>query len=322
MKTASLLLAVVLLACHVSTLNAVGDVAGENDSFPGWLGASFTVNSKKAPASKGTIDMSKVVQLSAWKPRAYLYKGFLSEEECDHIIQKARPRLIRSAVANNDNGKSELSEIRTSSGMFINKGEDTVIKTIEERISEWTFLPIPNQEHLQVLKYTRGQKYEPHVDYFHDPLNTQRGGHRYATVLMYLNTVQKGGETVFPNAPDPTPKDDTWSDCAKGYLAVKPQKGDALLFFSMFPDGSPDDSSLHYACPVIEGVKWSAPMWIHVADFNSVYKSNADTAVATVDDGSGCSDTVALCKTWAAKGECKKNARYMLQACQKSCNSC
>jgi len=120
-----------------------------------------------------------------------------------------------------------------------------VIKGIEDRIAEWTFLPLPNQEHLQVktvlyciglksvpaalvlfrpflahrsglkrpsehaerltqvhqqhstvnlpfllpfffffwgqvLKYTRGQKYEPHVDYFHDPVNTQRGGHRDA----------------------------------------------------------------------------------------------------------------------------------------------
>jgi len=32
----------------------------------------------------------------------------------------------------------------------------------------------------------------------------------------------------------------------------------------MFPDGTPDENSLHYACPVIEGVKWSAPKWIHV----------------------------------------------------------
>jgi len=26
---------------------------------------------------------------------------------------------------------------------------------------------------------------------------------------------------VFPNARDPTPKDGSWSDCAKGYLAGK-----------------------------------------------------------------------------------------------------
>ena len=71
----------------------------------------------------------------------------------------------------------------------------------------------------QILRYTRGQKYEAHHDYFNDPVNKQQGGHRYATVLMYLNDVQKGGETAFPEVKDPTPKDDTWSDCAKGVLA-------------------------------------------------------------------------------------------------------
>lgn len=34
--------------------------------------------------------------------------------------------------------------------MFIGKGEDKVVQGIEDRISEWTFLPLVNQEHLQV----------------------------------------------------------------------------------------------------------------------------------------------------------------------------
>ncbi|CAD5188681.1 unnamed protein product, partial [Musa acuminata subsp. malaccensis] len=57
-----------------------------------------------------------------------------------------------------------------------------------------------NGESIQILRYRDGQKYEPHFDYFHDPKNQALGGHRYATVLMYLSNVNKGGETVFPNA--------------------------------------------------------------------------------------------------------------------------
>jgi len=51
---------------------------------------------------------------------------------------------------------------------------------------------------MQILHYENGQKYEPHFDYFHDQANLELGGHRIATVLMYLSNVEKGGETVFP----------------------------------------------------------------------------------------------------------------------------
>lgn len=51
-----------------------------------------------------------------------------------------------------------------------------------------------------MLRYEHGQKYDPHYDYFTDKVNIARGGHRIATVLMYLSDVVKGGETVFPKA--------------------------------------------------------------------------------------------------------------------------
>jgi hypothetical protein len=53
---------------------------------------------------------------------------------------------------------------------------------------------------MQILHYEHGQKYEPHFDFFHDKVNQELGGHRIATVLMYLSDVGKGGETVFPNS--------------------------------------------------------------------------------------------------------------------------
>ena len=53
---------------------------------------------------------------------------------------------------------------------------------------------------MQILHYEHGEKYEPHYDYFHDKVNQELGGHRIATVLMYLSNVGKGGETVFPDA--------------------------------------------------------------------------------------------------------------------------
>lgn len=93
-------------------------------------------------------------------------------------------------------------------------------------------IPEENGEGMQVLHYVNGQKYEPHHDYFHDTVNPQKsnGGQRVATMLMYLTTVAEGGETVFPNSAERV-VGNQWSDCAKRGLAVKTQKGDALLFF-------------------------------------------------------------------------------------------
>lgn len=78
--------------------------------------------------------------------------------------------------------------------------------------------------------------------------------------------MEEGGETVFPNA-DKKSTGEGFSDCAKRGLGVKAVRGDALLFYSLKPDGSLDSSSLHGSCPTTGGEKWSATKWIHVGPF-------------------------------------------------------
>ena len=76
------------------------------------------------------------------------------------------------------------------------------------------------------------------------------GGQRVVTVLMYLSTPEEGGETVFPNADEKPNYGEGWSDCARRGLSVKAVKGNALLFYSLHPDGTPDIKSTHGSCPV------------------------------------------------------------------------
>ena len=54
-------------------------------------------------------------------------------------------------------------------------------------------------------------------------------------------------------------------------MAVKPKKGDALLFYSLKPSGQVDPKSLHAGCPVISGDKWSATKWLRVGQYDHAW---------------------------------------------------
>ncbi|KAG8660049.1 hypothetical protein MANES_02G110601v8 [Manihot esculenta] len=209
-------------------------------------------------------------EVISWEPRSFIYHNFLSKEECDYLINLAKPHMQKSVVVDSKTGKSKDSKVRTSSGTFLPRGRDEKIREIEKRISDFTFIPVEHGEGLQVLHYEVGQKYEPHFDYFKDEFNTMNGGQRIATLLMYLSDVEEGGETVFPSAKGNYSAVPWWnelSECGKGGLSVKPKMGDALLFWSMNPDASLDPSSLHGGCPVIKGNKWSATKWMRVNEY-------------------------------------------------------
>ncbi|CAL4906277.1 unnamed protein product [Urochloa decumbens] len=203
------------------------------------------------------------------EPRATMYHNFLSKEECEHLISHAKPHLTKSRVVDTVTGGSKESSSRTSSGMFFRREQDKVIRKIEKRIADYTSIPVENGEGLQVLHYGIGQKFDPHCDYYENSPVTKNGGPRQATLLMYLSDVEEGGETVFPSA---TPKSslpllsfDPFTN-RKG-ISVKPKMGDALLFWSMKPDGSLDPKSQHGANPVVKGDKWSATKWMHVHEY-------------------------------------------------------
>eukprot|EP00604_Paraphysomonas_vestita_P000200 CAMPEP_0174825118 /NCGR_PEP_ID=MMETSP1107-20130205/42280_1 /TAXON_ID=36770 /ORGANISM="Paraphysomonas vestita, Strain GFlagA" /LENGTH=330 /DNA_ID=CAMNT_0016056385 /DNA_START=410 /DNA_END=1402 /DNA_ORIENTATION=- len=45
-------------------------------------------------------------------------------------------------------------------------------------------------------------------------------------------------------------------------MSVKPLRAEAVLFYSQHPDGRVDLASLHGGCPVLEGTKWAANLWV------------------------------------------------------------
>ncbi|VVA25789.1 PREDICTED: probable prolyl 4-hydroxylase [Prunus dulcis] len=252
-----------LLAFGIVSLPVITDESSPNDL------SSFRRSTVERTDGFGERE-DQWTEVISWEPRAFIYHNFLSKEECDYLINLAKPDMVKSTVVDSKTGKSKDSRVRTSSGMFLKRGRDKIVSDIEKRIADFTFIPVEHGEGLQILHYEVGQKYDAHFDYFLDEFNTKNGGQRIATLLMYLSDVEEGGETVFPAAKGSFNSVRWWnelSECGKQGLSVKPKMGDALLFWSMRPDASLDPSSLHGGCPVIRGNKWSSTKWMHIEEY-------------------------------------------------------
>ncbi len=197
------------------------------------------------------------VEVLSRSPLVVLYHNFLSEKECNWLIREARPQLTRSTVVGDTPSGSKVDRARTSEGMyFYNTKKGSVLDDLEKRIAEVTMLPKENGENIQVLRYSPGEEYLPHFDYFNPNSSAERrhfdrGGQRLATFIMYLHTTEDGGETVFPRLD----------------IKVKPVRGNALLFYNCDAKGVVDTRTLHGGAPVISGEKWIATRWIRQSRF-------------------------------------------------------
>jgi prolyl 4-hydroxylase len=187
-------------------------------------------------------------------PKVVVFDNFLSDGECDQLIELSKPQLTRSTGVNVVNGSSEVTEARTSSGTFFRKGSIPLVDEIDARIAEAVNWPVENGEDLQILHYENGQRYIPHHDYFHEEYEgtkniLARGGNRVATMLLYLATPEEGGPTTFPETG----------------LSIFPQKGNALFF--TYPTPTADTKTLHGGDPVTVGEKYVATKWLRWGKF-------------------------------------------------------
>ncbi|XP_002533164.2 probable prolyl 4-hydroxylase 9 [Ricinus communis] len=203
-------------------------------------------------------------QVLSWKPRALYFPNFATAEQCQSVINMAKPNLTPSTLALRKGETEENTKgIRTSSGMFLSASEDKtgVLDAIEEKIARATMLPRANGEAFNILRYEIGQKYNSHYDAFNPAEYGPQKSQRVASFLLYLSDVEEGGETMFPFEND-LDVDESYDFEKCIGLQVRPRRGDGLLFYSLFPNNTIDPTSLHGSCPVIKGEKWVATKWI------------------------------------------------------------
>ena len=177
------------------------------------------------------------------EPLIVILGNVLSNEECDELIKLSKDKMQRSKI-----GKTrEIDELRTSSSMFFqeSESENETVARVEKRIATIMNIPIEHGEGIQILKYTPGQEYKAHYDFF-SSTSKAANNNRISTLVMYLNDVEQGGETFFP----------------KLNFSVSPQKGTAVYFEYFYTDQKMNELTLHGGAPVITGEKWVATQWM------------------------------------------------------------
>ena len=241
---------------HLQTLEPGGEVAQPPAAQAGPAGVSRVpvIDMSGSPLRVDAGDRWVDIVASLKNPQVVVLGNLLSAQECEAIIESAKPRLARSLTVQTSTGGEELNPDRTSNGMFFSRGQTPEVARIEARIARLVGWPLENGEGFQVLRYHPGAEYKPHYDYFDPaepgtPTILKRGGQRVATLVMYLNEPARGGGTTFPDVG----------------LEVAPVRGNAVFFSYDRPH--PSTRTLHAGAPVLEGEKWVATKWLREREF-------------------------------------------------------
>ena len=175
----------------------------------------------------------------------YEIPNFLTEDECNLIINEINGNLSRSTVTTGD------SDYRTSRTCYLKTHNDVLSSNLDERICEMFGTTVNFSEGLQGVRYDPGEYFKGHTDWFepgsaHYKENTEPGGQRTWTVMIYLNQPIKGGHTYF-------------KDIGRSFAPVT---GTALLWNNTYPTGEGNPFTHHEALPVEEGHKYIITKWL------------------------------------------------------------
>jgi len=169
---------------------------------------------------------------------------FLTPDEC---------RVLRELIdAHSHPAKLDTGgeEYRKASSADLNQLNHPLVLDVERRIAFLLMIPQERCEGLQGQRYEKGEYYVPHWDAFHlGTLEHRRHvtgrGQRTWTGMIYLNEVEDGGETTFPEIS----------------VGIVPRAGLAVMWHNLGNEQRPHPLALHGGAPVLRGSKYIVTAW-------------------------------------------------------------
>ena len=168
-------------------------------------------------------------------PYIFTLEDVICETECEAWIKAIDALEPTTAPITTFRGEVYKTDIRNNERVLKNSPEyaaylfDKVKERLPADIFGWTIIGL--NELFRCYRYKPGMKFLPHTDGCYARSEDERS---YYTLLLYLNTVDSGGETAFYVEPE---------------VRISPKPGLALVF---------QHDIAHEACEVVSGIKYVA----------------------------------------------------------------
>jgi prolyl 4-hydroxylase len=185
----------------------------------------------------------------AWRldtDRAQIYDipDLLTPSECEMVIRAIDAALVPSTVTHGP------SDYRTSRTCHLHAADAGLASELDQRFARLLGVPPALSEPIQGQRYDVGQYFKAHTDWFAPGTaeyaeHASLGGQRTWTLMVYLNAVPAGGETVFQRI-------------GRRFIPIP---GLALAWNNLHANGEPNHDTLHEAMPILEGRKYVITKW-------------------------------------------------------------
>ena len=226
-------------------------------------------------------------ELVSLDPLIIYIHDLITPREITTLLETAEPKFKPSQVTKY--GRQQNTNDRTSSSAGLPRDDPAVVCVLNRSRSflgtmvrdGWDEMGPP-----QLVRYTTGQRFNVHHDWFNSPVwandGSDRRWNRVASFFAILQDNCTGGETHFPFAKPIVPLDNKhgwmwrggpkdpentdnykplWREHEDGGLAFRPVAGNAVFWVNLHPNGTGDPRTNHAGLPLGDGLKTAMNIW-------------------------------------------------------------
>lgn len=192
----------------------------------------------------------------------YELENFINLDICEKACELIRKTSAKSTVGSDVKDASYDLSRTSHTSFFLDKDVDfKVIYFIEDKIHDLLNIKLNFGEPIQGQWYKIGQEFKQHFDAFPSDKDTVANyGNRTFTAMIYLNNVEEGGFTSFPNI----------------NISLKPEAGKLVIWQNTLNSEIIKESS-HVGEPVVKGEKFILTKWFREKEW-PIYRKEKNEA--------------------------------------------